>query len=386
MNETRDERRSALEDFAAMKDVSPPVSKGALATIENTHVGAIAVAVKRDEVDILRRIKAIAAAAGTDFFYRFPVKNRKENRTDWIEGPSIKLANEVARIFGNCETDVRVQDLGDQWLFYARFIDLETGFSMTRPFQQRKSAGKIGGDDDARRLDIAFQIGASKAIRNVVVNALQTFSDFAFEEARNSLVDRIGKDLENYRQKTAERIAAKIDIKRVEAVVGRVVKDWLAPDIARVIAMLRAVADGMATWDETFPPLDGGDKSNSGATTLDSFAGSESDAAPHDDADPNPATSKESSRAAADPAPDGKAAAPKTANKESRKDGEPDDLKAGKLQKLKAGIAISRDEAAVNAVWESLDLDNFYNDDPIGRREAWKLCTDRVAELKGGEK
>ena len=32
-------------------------------------------------------------------------------------------------------------------------------------------------------------------------------------------------------------------------------KDWLAPDIARVLAMMRAVADGMASADDSFPPL-----------------------------------------------------------------------------------------------------------------------------------
>ncbi|HMF27593.1 MAG TPA: hypothetical protein VKE42_02410, partial [Candidatus Cybelea sp.] len=33
--------------------------------------------------------------------------------------------------------------------------------------------------------------------------------------------------------------------------------DWLAPDIARIVAMIEAVNDGMATLDETFPPLEG---------------------------------------------------------------------------------------------------------------------------------
>jgi hypothetical protein len=42
----------------------------------------------------------LAAAAGSDWFYRFPVK-KKDGGQDWIEGPSIKLANDIARIFGN---------------------------------------------------------------------------------------------------------------------------------------------------------------------------------------------------------------------------------------------------------------------------------------------
>ena len=77
--------------------------------------------------------------------------------------------------------------MGDAWIIYARLMDLETGFAMTRPFQQRKGQ-KAMKTDDARALDIALQIGVSKAIRNVVCNGLQTFADFAFEEARDALV------------------------------------------------------------------------------------------------------------------------------------------------------------------------------------------------------
>jgi hypothetical protein len=41
---------------------------------------------------------------------------------------------------------------------------------------------------------------------------------------------------------------------RVERTIGRPSKDWLAPDIARIVAMMRAVADGMTLVDEAFPP------------------------------------------------------------------------------------------------------------------------------------
>jgi len=257
---TRDERRSALDDFAA---VGASGSVGELVPMAGGQApaqmvyGAQQLAVHRDEAKVLQKVRVLAAAAGDDWYYRFPVKNKKENRTDWIEGPSIKLANDIARLYGNCEVDCRAQDLGQVILFHARFVDLETGYALTRPFQQRKGASKMGGADEARREDITFQIGASKAIRNVVVNALQTFADFAFEEAKQALVDKVGKDIDKWRQRAVERVSAYVDIKRVEAVIGRPVKDWLAPDVARVIAMGKAVTDGMATWDESFPPLGG---------------------------------------------------------------------------------------------------------------------------------
>lgn len=269
------ERSSVLDAFASApprENLPAPLQGQVLAPPR--VVGAQKVAVMRDENAVLNKLRVLAQAAGDAWGYRFPVKNRRENRTDYIEGPSIKLANDLARTFGNCAVDTIVQDLGDGWLIYARFVDFETGFEMTRPFQQRKNQRSVGGGDDARALDIALQIGVSKAIRNVVCNALQTFADFAFEEARNSLVDKIGKALPQWRERTKARVADMCDPRRVEAVIGRPFAEMLAPDIARVVAMGKAVADGMATLDETFPPLGAEAAEAEGKTDdkLDKFA------------------------------------------------------------------------------------------------------------------
>jgi hypothetical protein len=262
----RTDKRNALDDFASAppREIIAAPSVMAMASPGDRVFGAQQVAVYRDEQRILQKLAALGAAAGDDWFYRFPVNKKVKNEQtgkdewvkDWIEGASIKLANDVARIYGNCEVDTRVIDLGSNWLIYARFTDFETGYALTRPFQQNKGASKMGKDTD-RKLDIAFQIGVSKAIRNVVVNALQTYSDFAFDAARNSLVEKIGKNLTGYRDRTIQGIGnLGVDLSRVELALGRTSKDWLAPDIAKVIAMMKAIADGMATVDETFPPKD----------------------------------------------------------------------------------------------------------------------------------
>jgi hypothetical protein len=257
-----DDRGSLLDAFANLPAATSPGVPAAAALGAGAGVrvvGAQKLAVMREESKVLAKLKMLAAAAGDDWYYRWPVKNRRTGKTDYVEGPSIKLANELARVFGNCENETRVMDLGDSWLIYARFTDYETGYSLTRPFQQRKGQ-KVFGDkamseDAARALDSSFQIGVSKAIRNVVVNALQTFADFALDEAKSALVDKIGKDLLRWRDRTIERVSAKVDVKRVEAVIGRPAGEWLAPDVARVIAMTKAVQEGMADMDETFPPL-----------------------------------------------------------------------------------------------------------------------------------
>jgi hypothetical protein len=219
-------------------------------------IGAQPVAVTRDTQKVLQQIAALAAAAGPDWFYRYPVRKAGGGQ-DFIEGPSIKLANDVARIFGNNVNEVRELDVGDAWVFYARFTDIETGFSMERAYRQRKSQGSMKTKDAERQLDIAYQIGQSKAIRNCIVNSLQIYADYAFEQARNSLIEKIGKDLDGWRKRTVEGLGKMpVELARVERVVGRAAKDWLAPNIAQIIAMMKSVADGMASVDEVFPPLE----------------------------------------------------------------------------------------------------------------------------------
>jgi hypothetical protein len=254
------DRRRALEQFAnASGQPNQPTPHGhALVrpTASLTPIGAQPVARERDEKKVRRQLKELAAMAGDDWFYRYPARTSGGGQT-YIEGPSIKLANAVARIFGNNITEVRELDVGDAYVFYARFSDLETGFSMERAYRQRKSQQSFKTKDSERQLDIAYQIGQSKAIRNVIVNALGTYTDWAFDEARGSLVQKIGTNLAKWRADTLEAIARlPVDLKRVVGVIGRGPNEWLAPDIARIVSMGRAIQDGMATIDESFPPIE----------------------------------------------------------------------------------------------------------------------------------
>lgn len=224
--------------------------------IDERPRGAISVHVKRDELEILRKIKVIASAAGDDFFYSWPTKN-KDGTKGVVEGPSVKCANAVARIFGNCSVKVRVFDMGATWIFYAQFYDLETGFVLERPFQQRKGQNVGGGMDKDRAADIVFQIGASKASRNVVCNALSEFTDYAFAVAKEQLVEKVGKNLERFRAQVLDRLVVlKVEVKRVELSRGKPADKWLAGDVAKIIAEIQAVNDGMAHPDELWPPIE----------------------------------------------------------------------------------------------------------------------------------
>lgn len=333
--DTKD-RASVLDAFASPAPRGELVPAGGFPQQQLAEVGrpigAQAVAVHRDEATILQKLRALASAAGDDWYYRIPVKKKvKDEATgretwvqDYIEGASIKLANDLARMYGNCEIETRVVDVGQSWLIYARFSDLETGFSMTRPFQQRKGQKALGTKDDGRALDIALQIGVSKSIRNVIVNALQTFADFAFEEAKDSLIEKIGKKLPAWKERVELRLSErKIDMKRAEIVLGRAFADWRAADVAKVVALIKSIDDGMSTTDDTFPALEAdktadegeGDKGQGegakpAGADLKEFAEGERKGAPAAEGKPAAPIAGEAAGKAADAASDEKAESP----------------------------------------------------------------------------
>lgn len=282
------ERSDRLNGLAALSKAidlnaqNQPLTPLGRPTTTLEMMAAQRVAVPRNVPEMMQRMKILASVAGSEYYYQFPVKSKNKETGEWeqsfIEGPSIKLANDLAREYGNCGIETVVVDCGDSWVIYARFVDLERGFTMVRPFQQRKNQKGIGTKDEARALDIALQIGVSKAIRNVIVNSLETYADFMFDEAKSGIIEKVKKQPELYRGKISTRLKElSVDVKRVEAQVGRPINDWRAEDITRVIAQIKAVGDGMATAFEIWPqsaefvgPDETADVSDSVSTTKQS--------------------------------------------------------------------------------------------------------------------
>lgn len=214
------------------------------------------VAVARDHNEIMHRLKVLAQLAGDRYIYSWNVKDRKTGRLVPVEGPTIKLANDLAREFGNCIVEPRVQEYPGYWLFYARFVDLETGYTLTRAFRQRRRQD-TGMEDSERAEDIVFQIGQSKALRNVVVNSLTTYVDFMMEEAKKKLLDWVEKNApkaNTYIDGVLERF--EISVQRVEATVGRPRSKWTVRDLAKVVAECRGIAENLTVAEEIYPEID----------------------------------------------------------------------------------------------------------------------------------
>lgn len=158
----------------------------------NQFVTAVRVQVARDLQVKHKQLLTEARLAGESFYYGWGVGK------DRVLGPSIGLAMAAARVWGNCAVDFApVQSTEDSWIFTAQFIDLETGFTLARQFRQSKHWSVAGKYDQERKDDMRFQIGQSKAARNVVVNALPKWLiDAAIREAQNGVRGRIEKYVE----------------------------------------------------------------------------------------------------------------------------------------------------------------------------------------------
>jgi hypothetical protein len=214
--------------------------------------------VKRDIARILKDINDSAKIAYTDWYYEWQTKNR-DGSSGTVRGPSIKCAMALAHIWGNCRVEAfPTTETQTHWVFLARFTDYEKGVTVTRAFQQRKAQTSGGKMDAERMMDIAFQIGQSKAIRNVIVGALGMFVDRAVEAARESMFSRVDKNRDGAKARifAMAKSLGMTGPQRLNRAVGRSEKDWTVDDMVLLLSKLHSVDDGMESMDEAFPEPD----------------------------------------------------------------------------------------------------------------------------------
>jgi hypothetical protein len=218
-------------------------------------VTATRVAIKRNVPAIIQQCRAIASAKGDAVFYRWPVKNRKTGGEEIVEGCSIVGAMIVASTYGNCRLGARIGgETATHWVFEAAFVDAETGFNYLRTYQQRKSQSLGGKMDADRGMDMVYQIGQSKAIRNVVIGALGYITDEVVDAGKQGLVERIGKAPDKARQWLVGQLQLlDVPLAHVERIVTRKVADWTVPDMAKLMSQLSSVKDGFASALDYWP-------------------------------------------------------------------------------------------------------------------------------------
>lgn len=191
-----------------------------------------------------------AAIAGDEFYYSW------KQGGAIVEGLTVGAAMAIARNLGNCAVPVTVEESKEAYVFTATFIDLETGFNLQRNFRQRKSQN-MGAKmkQDGRAEDIIFQIGQSKAIRNVVLNACPKWlATKVMAKAKENVVGKIEqmgtvKATDMLIKKAA---ALSIPLETIEATFGKSV-GWDTVKLVNISGALRGLEDGYITLEEAFP-------------------------------------------------------------------------------------------------------------------------------------
>ena len=259
-----------------------------LARSGTQYVTAMGVQKPRDLGRVIEAMKQEASYARESFFYQLPFG-------DQVEGPSIGLAVSLARAWGNCAVTMEVDETPDAYMFTARFIDLETGYQLDRAFRQRKQGAVHGKFDPERKQDIAFQIGQSKAIRNVILNATPRWlQDMMVDLAKAAVAAEITPEkLLQERTRIAELFATnfRVSLEQLTAKIGRGLPDWTANDVA----LLRGNFKALQTKELTVAEMFGGEEKRPAP---------EAPAGPVKDVGAKPATSSvESPQAGATKAP-----------------------------------------------------------------------------------
>ena len=239
--------------------------------MRTSYSTAVAVQRPRELAAVERRFLQEAAMAGETFYYGWGAGKDK------IEGASIKLASALARCWGNCAVEpMPIQETADAWIMTAAFIDLETGFTIARQFRQSKKYTVHGKHDAERKDDIRFQIGQSKAARNVILNALpEWMADKAIAAAKAG----VKKTIEEYVSKNGVakavdhilRALAKVGVSEERVLAKLSLAKKTAIDIDHIVLLkgdLSAIESGQEWADNLFPNEDGSAPSKVKKSTL----------------------------------------------------------------------------------------------------------------------
>ena len=219
---------------------------------QTQYTTAVAVQKPRKLADVVSAVLAEAVHAKEAFYYSFPMGGKK------VEGPSIGLAMSVARAWGNCAVPTEYYEQGGEWIFNAHFIDLETGFTVSRVFKKKVGKGLFKKLDDERAEDMTFQAAQSRAIRNVVTAGVPRWLlQQAIDKAKEAVLSGITKEGVAHATEGALKFLAGYGIQpeQVEQVLDKKVEKWDAEDLATLRGIASQLKDGQATAAQLFPPV-----------------------------------------------------------------------------------------------------------------------------------
>lgn len=246
---------------------------------ENENLQAMAIQRPRDVAKLaksaIEELRAFPQFAAK-MYYSIPYKDRSsgQEKEVFVEGPSIKAANALARAWGNNTSGFRVVGTDEERvLIQGIFLDQETGMRRTSEISVSRKARKRDGSYyllPPDRLNMAIQAGGSKAVRNAILNALPIgLVESYFQDAKRlaarggkvevvenketdnaNIVAEIKKSLESLEKRGVERA-------EVEAYLSRNPQFETEEQVsAHLVGLLTAIEDGAITVEAAFSVSD----------------------------------------------------------------------------------------------------------------------------------
>lgn len=246
-------RPNAAETFNTAGEA---ISRGAtVQAIQTKYATAVAVQKPRNIHAIEKACKDEAAMAGESCFYGWGTGD------DRIEGPSVDCAMIAVRNWGNCAVTMEPMiETPTSYIFTAAFVDLETGFTIERQFRQSKNWKVYGRMDEERKADVRFQLGASKATRNVVLKAMPAWLiDRMMDQAKSGVREKLEAYIKDKGIDAARSLALRalekygVTQDRIEAKFGKKMPAWAVEELVILKGDLKALESGQESSDVLFP-------------------------------------------------------------------------------------------------------------------------------------
>lgn len=232
-------------------------SSAGLVQTRTQHITAVRVQVPRVLEEVEKAVIQEAALMGEDYFYAWEQRDKTSpTGKALIKGISIDGAAMVLRNWTNCTCEIAIVEEGPgHWVLLATFLDFEKGVGFPRLYRQRK-AEKHGRYDDDRALDIAFQIGQSKAQRNAIDKGIPKWlinkGLAAATDASNKKYEDVPASIKRFQQ-YARKI--RVTDAQLEDKLGKPFKQWTPSDCVEMAAVMRGIQQQLTTPEDEFPPI-----------------------------------------------------------------------------------------------------------------------------------
>jgi len=163
--------------------------------IKTQYQAAMIVQIPRDEEKILAKLESVARYVGHNFFYLWPIADKRGNVT-MISGGTIDLAETIIYYWLNIAIEHDIEDLGNKWKIKHVFIDFERGLQQPRTTIVAKPGNPPGGWDKDRWERMCLNKANSFNLRDLVFTVIPRWMrDKIIDAAKESEMKKASNEI-----------------------------------------------------------------------------------------------------------------------------------------------------------------------------------------------